>query len=139
MTDYYLDTSVGMRILLGHSPAAARWFDRTVASADDRVVSSRLLRTEMTRALRRLGHPIDRRGAVVDHVGTIALDHAVLQEAEAIVPHVRTLDALHLASALRSGVDAIVVTTHDTAMKSVAGLLGLAVHDPVSDDPAGAS
>lgn len=52
VTDYYVDTSVGMRILLGHSPAAARWFDRTVASADDRVVSSRLLRTQMTRTLR---------------------------------------------------------------------------------------
>lgn len=136
MTVYYLDTSVGLRILLGHSPAAARWFDRTTASRDDRIISSRLLRTEMTRALRRLGHGIDRRNAVVDHVGTIALEHAVLQEAEAIVPHVRTLDALHLASASRSGVDDIVVATHDATRKTVAGLLGPAVHDPVSDDPA---
>lgn len=135
MTQYYLDSSVGLRILLGHSPAAARWFDATAGSAEDGVVSSRLLRTEMTRALRRVGEPIERRSVVLDHLDTLPIDHAVLQEAEAIVPHVKTLDALHLASALRSGIDDIVICTHDRAMASVARQLGLDSHDPVTDDP----
>ena len=134
MTQYYLDSSVGLRVLLGHSPAAARWFDDATASGRDRVISSRLLRTEMTRALRRLGQPIERRSAVLDHVGTVPIDHAVLLEAEAIVPHVKTLDAVHLASALRSGIDGIVVCSHDRTMTAVARLLGLEVHDPVTDD-----
>ena len=73
MTQYYLDSSVGVRILLGHSPAAAGWFDDITASTHDRVVSSRLLRTEMTRALRRLGEPLRRRDAVIDHVATVPL------------------------------------------------------------------
>ncbi len=136
MTRYYLDSSVGLRILLGHSPAAARWFDDVTDAAEDEVISSRLLRTEMTRALRRLDQPIERRSAIVDHVATVPLDHAVLQEAEAIVPHVTTLDAVHLASALRSGDDDVVVCTHDRTMSTVARLLGLRVHDPVTDDPA---
>lgn len=136
MTRYYLDTSVGMRILLGHSPAAAQWFDDVIASPEDDVISSRLLRTEMTRALRRLSEPLERRDAVLDHVGVVPVDHAMLQEAEAIVPHVKTLDAVHLASALRSGDDDIVVSTHDRTMATVARLLGLRIHDPVTDDPA---
>lgn len=121
--------------MLGHSPSAARWFDQTVAAPADSVNSSRLLRTEMTRALRRLGEPVQRRWAVLDHIGTIPLDHAVLQDAEAIVPHLKTLDAIHVATALRSGIDDLVMCTHDEAMKRVAGLLGLATHDPVVEDP----
>lgn len=48
MTVFYLDTSVALRALLGHSPSAASWIDRT--TADDRhvVASSRILRTELT-------------------------------------------------------------------------------------------
>lgn len=136
MTQYYLDSSVGIRILLGQSPAAARWFDSVTRSPVDQAMSSRILRTEMTRALRRLGEPLERRNDVLDYVATVPLDHAVLQEAEAIVPHLKTLDAIHLASALRIGVEGIVVCTHDRAMASVARQLGLDVDDPVTDDPA---
>lgn len=135
MTWYYLDSSVALRILLGHSAAAALWFDATTASRDDGIIASRLLRTEMTRALRRVGEPVERRDEVLDHIGTVSLDHAVLQEAEAIVPHIKTLDAIHLASVLRSGLEDVVVCTHDQAMSAVARLLGLHIHDPVTDDP----
>lgn len=89
----------------------------------------------MTRALRRVAEPLERRAEVLDHIGTLPLDHAVLVEAEAIVPHVRTLDAIHLASALRSGLEDIVVCTHDRAMTVVARQVGLDVYDPVTDDP----
>lgn len=136
MAQYYLDSSVGLRVLLGHSPSAAGWLDETTGSSDNRVSSSRVLRTEMTRALRRPDQPVERRTAVLDHVGTVPVDHAVLVEAEAIVPHVKTLDALLLASALRSGVEDIVVCAHDRAMMTVARTLGLETYDPVTDDPA---
>lgn len=135
MTVYYLDTSVAVRILLHHSPAAAAWFDDVNASSKDLLVSSRLLRTEMSRVLRRTEQPLTRRSHVLDYVGTLAVDHAVLQEAEAIVPHIRTLDADHLASALRSGIEDLVVATHDHSVSDVAVLLGFDVHDPVTDDP----
>jgi len=87
--------------MLGHSVSAARWFDRTTGKADDRLVSSRILRTEITRVLRRESLPVSDRDHILDYVDTIPLDHVVLQEAEAIIPHVRTRDAIHLASALR--------------------------------------
>ncbi len=88
-------------------------------------MSSRILRTEITRVLRREGGlPVVDRDHVLDFVDTIPLDHAVLQEAEAIIPHVRTLDAIHLASALRSGLEDLVIVTHDATMKSVAAAIG---------------
>ncbi|WP_052956954.1 type II toxin-antitoxin system VapC family toxin [Mycolicibacter heraklionensis] len=128
---HYLDSSVAVRIMLGHSASAAQWFDSTTGRDDERVVSSRILRTEITRVLRRESLPVADRDQILDYVDTIPLDHAVLQEAEAIIPHLRTLDAIHLASALRSGLDDLVITTHDGAMKSVAVALGFRIADPV--------
>lgn len=135
MTSYYLDTSVALRILLGESPVAARWFEHAVESPADAVISSRVLRTEMTRALRRVRQPIDMRSEILDFIGLVPLDHGILQEAEAIVPHIKTLDSIHLASALHSGVEELVIATHDKNMTSVAKELGFDTHDPVTDDP----
>jgi predicted nucleic acid-binding protein len=100
--------------MLGHSTSAARWFDSTTGRDDDRVVSSRILRTEITHVLRRENLPVTDRDQILDYVDTIPLDHAVLQEVEAVIPHIRTLDAIHLASALRSGLEDLVIVTHDT-------------------------
>lgn len=135
MTVFYLDTSVAVRILFHHSPAAASWFDATTGAPEHLLVSSRLLRTEMTRALRRAGVEVQRRDEVLEYLGTLPVDHAVLQEAEAIVPAVKTLDAIHLASALRSGIEGLVLVTHDRAMERVAAEIGMRTLDPVTDDP----
>ena len=131
VTYHYLDSSVAVHIMLGHSASAAQWFDSTTGRDDDRVVSSRILRTEITRVLRREGLPVADRDQILDYIDTIPFDHAVLQHAEAIIPHIRTLDAVHLASALRSGLDDLVIATHDETMKSVAMALGFRIADPV--------
>ncbi|MFF2085278.1 hypothetical protein ACFVVM_15990 [Nocardia sp. NPDC058176] len=55
MRAYYLDISVAIRIMLGHSNSAAKWFDETIADRNSRIVSSRLLRTEIIRVLRKQG------------------------------------------------------------------------------------
>ncbi|HMR48397.1 MAG TPA: PIN domain-containing protein [Arachnia sp.] len=132
MRRYLLDSSVAVRILFGHSPAAAAWFDDVTGDPGAEVLASRILRTELTRVLRREGNPVSRRDEVLDFVGIIPISDAILAEAEAIVPHVKTLDAIHLASLLHTGLDATVVT-HDTTMRSVAELLGYPTLDPVAD------
>ncbi|HOA28149.1 MAG TPA: PIN domain-containing protein [Arachnia sp.] len=132
MRRYLLDSSVAVRILLGHSPAAATWFADAAADPDVELLASRLLRTEVTRVLRREGLPVSRRDEVVDYVGTIPISDAILAEAEAIVPHVKTLDAIHLASLLHTGLDATIVT-HDANMRAVAEVLGYPTVDPVAD------
>ena len=129
MTYFYLDSSIAVRIVLGHSAPAATWFDEATGDPEMSVISSRLLRTELTRVLRREGLSVRRRDALLDYVGILPISDALLAEAEAIIPHIKTLDAIHMASVIRSGLDATVVS-HDATMLSVAGELGYATLDP---------
>lgn len=129
---FLLDASVALRVILGHSPAAATWIDTVNADPDWAIIASRLLKTEITRVLRREQLPVSRRDALLDYVRLIPISDAVLAEAEAIVPHVKSLDAIHLASLIHTGIDATVVT-HDATMAQVAELLGYPVVDPVAN------
>ena len=79
--------------------------------------------------LRRVGLPVQRRDALLDYIGVLPISDALLAEAEAITRHIKTLDAIHLASVIRSGLDATVVS-HDATMLSVADELGYATLDP---------
>jgi len=126
---FYLDSSVAVRILLGHSTTAAAWFDTATGDATVSVISSRLLQTELTRVLRREGLPVQRRDALLDHIGQLPISDALLAQAEAIIPHIKTLDAIHLASVIRSGLDATIVS-HDTTMLAAADDFGYATFDP---------
>lgn len=129
---YYLDTSVAVRILLRQSDAAAAWFDEASGDSETVVFSSRLLRTELTRVLRREQLPVSRRDEILDYLSLVALDDSVLAESEAIVPHIKTLDAIHVASLIRSGLDATLIT-HDANMSAVAAVIGYPVFDPVNE------
>ena len=131
MSAYYLDASVALRALLGHSPTAAQWLDETSASETNTFISSRILRTELTRVLRREGLEVARRDQILDYIACVPVTAGILAEAEAITPRVKTLDAIHLASAIASGLDPVLVT-HDDRMKATAGILGLSFHDPVA-------
>lgn len=129
MTTYYLDTSVAVHALLGNEAAEA-WFDEVTSEADHQLVSSRILRTALTRVLRREGLPVAMRDEVLDHVGLVPLSEGLLTSAESITERLKTLDAVHLASAVATGADTVVVT-HDGALTTAAGSLGFATLDPV--------
>ncbi len=131
MRRFLLDASVALRVVLGHSPTAAIWIDAVNDDPDQGIVASRLLKTEITRVLRREGLPVSRRDQLLDYVQLIPISDAVLAQAEAIVPHIKSLDAIHLASLIHTGIDAT-VATHDATMARVAELLGYPVIDPVA-------
>lgn len=133
MTAYYLDSSVVLHALLRTSPAAAAWIEQTSGDPDTVLVSSRLLRTEVTRVLRREGLPVEFRDAIMDRLDIVPVTDAILAAAEAIVPHVRTLDAIHLASVIAYGAD-LVLVTHDEGMAAVAQEIGYHTVDPVRFD-----
>lgn len=130
MTCYYLDTSIAVH-LLQRLPAVTRWFDSVDAREPGSLVSSRLLRTELTRFLRHTGTPVADRDVVLDKVALVPISESILIAAEAITEHVKTLDAIHLASALALGRD-VVVISNDTNVNRVADLLGLHSFDPIS-------
>lgn len=134
MTWVYLDTSVAVHALRG-TPAAERWFDAVVARSGSALVSSRILQTELTRVLRRDGLPVSTRELILQHVSMAPVTDAILTAAEAITEPVKTLDAVHLATALALGSDTVVIT-HDANLERVAAVLGLATDDPIAGESA---
>ncbi|RAX23714.1 MULTISPECIES: type II toxin-antitoxin system VapC family toxin [unclassified Actinomyces] len=124
----YLDSSVALRTILD-APERKR-VQAWMQSPGMTLVSSRLLRTEVIRVLRRENRPLRDGLPLLDRVGLIDITRQVHTVAESIERHVKTLDALHLATALVLG-ETSAVATHDATMKTVAENLGLSVIDPV--------
>ncbi|WP_336662660.1 type II toxin-antitoxin system VapC family toxin [Leucobacter sp. USHLN154] len=128
---WYLDTSVALRILLGHSQSAIDWYDN-LADRRATFVSSRILELEMKRVLRRESIAVDGADEFLSELALLAVDNRLITEAAAIRPHIKSLDALHLASAQRIGAGNVTIVTHDANMATVADSLGFDVVDPVN-------
>lgn len=131
MTRWYLDASVALHALLpGGDPRARKWLN-DVKAAGEEIYSSTLLHLELSRVLRRENHNPAFANAITDRINQFSIDDGVLAFASAIGPHIKSLDAIHLASAclLAKG---ITLVTHDATMASVGTTLGLAVFDPIA-------
>lgn len=124
----YLDSSVALRTILD-VPERVR-LQTWMQTPETIHVSSRLLRTEIVRVLRRDSRPLTDATPLLDRVGMLDITRETHTIAESIERHVKTLDALHLATALLIG-ERVTVASHDTAMKTVAEHLGFRVIDPV--------
>lgn len=126
----YLDTSVALRTVLD-VPERGRlqsWMQTPATT----FLSSRLLRTEVVRVLRRDDRPLSDAAPLLDRVGMLDITRETHNVAESIERHIGTLNALHLATALLIG-EVVSVATHDTTMKDVAEHLGLRAIDPVEN------
>jgi predicted nucleic acid-binding protein len=132
---FYTDSSALVKLVRteNHSPALRAF----IGTAD--LVSSESALTEVTRALRRgvpRGRLLDRlitnAGLLLDEIGLVPLDRAILLAAGAFAePNLRTLDAVHVATALDAAtIDAFV--TYDGRQAAVARLAGLRVVAPSS-------
>lgn len=124
----YLDSSVALRTILD-VPDRVR-LQTWMQTPGTVYVSSRLLRTEVVRVLRRDARPLTDAAPLLDRVGLLDVTRETHAVAESIERHIRTLDALHLATALLVG-EPVTVASHDKIMKTVAERLGLQVSDPV--------
>ncbi len=101
------------------------------------VVTSELGRVEVLRAARRVGGqaPMEAR-AVVGDLDLIPLDRAVQDLACDIAsPLLRTLDALHLASALLLSEELTAFIAYDHRLVAAARAAGLVVATPGRDPP----
>ena len=126
----YVDTSVALHAILpGGDERATAWFDSACAAGDE-LFSSALLELELVRALRRERLDLGIRRAVLDRVDVVSLDDGVLRAAGAFEPHVKALDAIHLATCRLLG-PGLTVVTHDATMVRVARALGFDVLDPM--------
>lgn len=125
----YLDTSAAAKLMVEESESArlAAFLDGLDAGED--ILSSALLETELRRFATRLD--LDQ-SAVTDLLGRVGLvepDRSLFHEA-GLLPgrHLRSLDALHLATAIR--VDATALVAYDHRLLAAARSLGLSALSP---------
>jgi uncharacterized protein len=125
----YVDTSALGRVLLGEPDAPAVLRD---LGGFDQLVASRLTRIELRRLARREGL-LDAADQLLRGLALIPLDDAILVAAETVAPAtVATLDAIHLATALRLAAAGLLTTlmTYDARLTDAARQHGLSVLAP---------
>jgi uncharacterized protein len=127
----YLDSSALMKLIRMEDETAALrdWLDER---PEQPVVSSELGRVEVLRAARRVGgRALAEARAVVGDIDLVPLDRAVQDLASDIGdPLLRTLDALHLASAVLLSDELTVFIAYDQRLTSSAQAAGLVVATP---------
>lgn len=120
----YLDAAAIVK-LISPEPETQALADRLATRQT--VATSVIARVEVRRAVRRLkDNAMNRQAeAVLSRIALIRLDEAVIDEASTVdPPELRSLDAIHLATAisLRENLDALI--TYDRGLGRAAALLG---------------
>jgi predicted nucleic acid-binding protein len=127
----YLDSSSLVKLVVREDGTDAL---QAFLAAHPSAVSSARAVTEVRRAVARLSARrdlSDRARLVLDGVALLAVDLAVLEVAAGLRPPVlRTLDAIHVASALSLGGDLLAFVTHDDRQAAAARRAGLPVTTP---------
>jgi predicted nucleic acid-binding protein len=127
---YYLDTSAFLKLVVSEpeTPALRRW----LAGHDAELVGSELVRVEALRAARR--HSLEALAAARAGLGLIvvwAVTAAVCERAADLTPApLRTLDAVHLATALELGSALQGMITYDNRLADACAHHGVPVVAP---------
>lgn len=129
---YYVDTSALTKLVVAEkeSRTLRSWF----AKAERQAVSSDLARTELLRAVRRTApERAVRAREVLDALILLRSTVDIFESAALLEPRtLRTLDALHLASALALGDDLEGIVVYDERLAEAADALGIRVVSPGS-------
>ena len=125
----YLDSSAIVKLAVEEPESAAL---RRYLRRRRPFVTSALARTEVARALLPLGQAAVRRGQdVLSRVDLVRVNERVLSTAGTLLPvKLRSLDAIHLATAQQLGSDLARVVTYDERMAAAAEALGWSVAAP---------
>lgn len=131
MTILYLDTSAVLKLLVDEVESAA--LDDFLGRARTPLVSSQLLRVELARVLRRGGLAVNAADELLDAVSLLDIDEDVIWRSMQLTQDLRSLDAIHLATAMlvhRPSAPVTVVTYH-RRLGEAATASGLKVAAPV--------
>lgn len=125
----YLDSSAIVKLVVREPESAAL---RRYLRRRRPLISSALARTEVARALLPLGADVVARGHdVLARFDLARVNDRVLTAAGSMVPeNIRSLDAIHLATAQQVGADLARIVTYDDRMSRAARALGLPVAAP---------
>lgn len=127
----YLDSSAVVKLIVYETETEAL-YDFLAESQE--LISSVIARIEVLRALRRarLGEKQYRRGEeVLERIALIRLDEQIVRAAaELAPPHLRALDAIHLATALSVKEDLGGIVSYDSRLARAARGMALRVWSP---------
>ena len=125
----YIDSSAIVKLIVKERESAAL---RRHLRGPRALVSSALARTEVKRAVLQLGTPAMRRADdVLNRIELLRLNHAVLNAAGVMKPNeLRSLDAIHLATAALFEATLTDLVTYDTRMAAAARAHGWVVNSP---------
>jgi predicted nucleic acid-binding protein len=130
LTVLYIDTSAAAKLVLEERDSAAlrQWLE----PHQGELCSSDLLRTELQRAVRRAAPDrLVQATAVLEAFLLMQMPTATYETASTLEPSsLRSLDALHLASALGLGDDLEGIVTYDERMTEAAHANGVATFSP---------
>jgi predicted nucleic acid-binding protein len=129
VTTTYLDSSAIVKLAVRETESAAL---RRYLRGRRALVSSALARTEVLRALLPSGDEAVTRGRLVlQRLNLVRLNDRILSAAGVLSPlELRSLDAIHLATAQRLGRDLSSLVTYDARMAQAAQTLGYKVVQP---------
>lgn len=129
MAATYLDSSAIVKLAINEPESLAL---RRYLRRRGLVMSSALARTEVLRAVAPGGpRAVEAGRRALTRVELIRINNDVLEEAATMPPlEVRTLDAIHLATAARLGEDLGVLVTYDDRMADAAKVAGHRVMMP---------
>jgi uncharacterized protein len=126
----YVETSAAAKLIIDQpeSSRLAAHLDRAV-DRDDGLLSSMLLETELRRLAVRTGVAQSVVTRLLERFDLLEIDRSLYREAGLLPgPHLRSLDAIHVAAALRANADAMV--TYDLRQADAADSVGLSVQTP---------
>ena len=124
----YLDATAIVK-LVAEAPESRALADYLVAASE--ACTSALSEIEVTRALRRLGFSAAEAAPAFEALHVIALDAAVRARASALLPlTLRSVHAIHLATALELGASAVQLVTYDARLSAAARAHGFTVAQP---------
>jgi predicted nucleic acid-binding protein len=129
----YLDASAIVKLATPEGETQAL---RAHLAQHRHLVTSRLTTVEVARALRRRGpeteaSAMDPMREILQHLDLVELDEDVAATAATVAPAVlRSLDAIHLASALAIGGELTEIITYDSRLAAAARNAGLEVQAP---------
>lgn len=128
---HYLDTSALVKLAV-HEAESAALFAWAKGYGGDALVTSDIARTELMRALRRSAPDAAQRGRIVlESVTLIGLSPQILDAAGRLEPvTLRSLDAIHLSSALALGDDLESLVTYDERLADATRAYGIPVTAP---------
>jgi predicted nucleic acid-binding protein len=125
----YLDSSAIVKLAVREPESLAL---RRYLRRRQPLVSSALARTEVLRALLPSGDEAVSRGrAVLQRVNLVRMNDRILNAAGVVrPPELRSLDAIHLATAQELGSDLTALVTYDDRMATAAKQLGYKIVQP---------